>query len=144
MSLSKDLVNLIKKTQETKTSPYDTQAEVVRVEGQTAWVHIPGGVDETPVRMTINANVGDTVQVRVANGTAFLVGNGTAPPTDDHKANEAGLMADMARELAESAAAGVKGIVNYFWHDADGVHVSTAPGDFRREKCSCRLRRVRH
>lgn len=130
MSLSKDLVNLIKKTQETKTSPYDTQAEVVRVEGQTAWVHIPGGVDETPVRMTINANVGDTVQVRVANGTAFLVGNGTAPPTDDHKANEAGLMADMARELAESAAAGVKGIVNYFWHDADGVHVSTAPGDF--------------
>lgn len=129
MSLSKDLVNLIKKTQETKTSPYDTQAEVVRIEGKTAWVHIPGGVDETPVRMTINAKAGDTVQVRVANGTAFLVGNGTAPPTDDFKAIQAGTTANMAVELAESAVAGVKGIINYFWHDADGVHVSTAPGD---------------
>ena len=129
MSLSKDLVNLIKKTQETKTSPYDTQAEVVRIEGKTAWVHIPGGVDETPVKMTINAKAGDTVQVRVANGTAFLVGNGTAPPTDDFKAIQAGTTANMAVELAESAVAGVKGIINYFWHDADGVHVSTAPGD---------------
>ncbi len=129
MSLSKDLVKLIKKTQETKTSPYDTQAEVVRIEGSTAWVHIPGGVDETPVRMTINAKAGDTVQVRVANGTAFLVGNGTAPPTDDFKAMQAGTTANMAVELAESAVAGVKGIINYFWHDADGVHVSTAPGD---------------
>lgn len=129
MSLSKDLVNLIKKTQETKTSPYDTQAEVVRIEGKTAWVHIPGGVDETPVKMTINAKQGDTVQVRVANGTAFLVGNGTAPPTDDFKAIQAGTTANMAVELAESAVAGVKGIINYFWHDADGVHVSTAPGD---------------
>lgn len=129
MSLSKDLVNLIKKTQETKTSPYDTQAEVIRIEGKTAWVHIPGGVDETPVKMTINAKAGDTVQVRVANGTAFLVGNGTAPPTDDLKAIQAGTTANMAVELAESAVAGVKGIINYFWHDADGVHVSTAPGD---------------
>ena len=127
MSLSKDLVNIIKKTQETKTSPYDTQAEVVRVEGKTAWVHIPGGVDETPARMTINARQGDTVQVRVANGTAFLVGNGSAPPTDDHKADIATDLAYKAQETAEEAVAGVDGVVQYFWHDANGAHVTEIP-----------------
>ncbi len=127
MSLSKDLVNIIKKTQETKTSPYDTQAEVVRVEGGTAWVHIPGGVDETPVRMTINARQGDTVQVRVANGTAFLVGNGSAPPTDDHKADIATNLAYRAQETAEEAVAGVDGVVQYFWHDANGAHITEIP-----------------
>jgi len=127
MSLSKDLVNIIKKTQETKTSPYDTQAEVVRVEGGTAWVHIPGGVDETPVRMTINARQGDTVQVRVANGTAFLVGNGSAPPTDDHKADIATNLAYKAQETAEEAVAGVDGVVQYFWHDANGAHITEIP-----------------
>ena len=69
--------------------PYDTTAEVVRVDGSTAWVHIPGGVDETPVQMSVNARIGDTVRVRVGGGTAWLVGNDTAPPTDDKKANEA-------------------------------------------------------
>lgn len=129
MILSKELVNIIKKTQEKQTKAYDTKAEVVRVEDGVAWVHIPGGVDETPVQLTINASPGDQVQVRVANGSAFLMGNGTAPPTDDKKANAANDLAGFARDLAESAAAGVKGIINYFWHDADGVHVSTAPGD---------------
>lgn len=72
-----------------KTAPYDTEAQVVRVEGSTAWVHIPGGVDETPVALTINASAGDTVRVRVGNGTAWLVGNDTAPPTDDTLAQKA-------------------------------------------------------
>ena len=70
-------------------SPYDTTAEVTRIDGNTAWVHIPGGVDETPVQMSVNAKAGDTVRVRVGGGTAWLVGNDTAPPTDDKKAIEA-------------------------------------------------------
>ena len=69
--------------------PYDTTAEVTRVEGDVAWVHIPGGVDETPVQMSVNARIGDTVRVRVGGGTAWLTGNDTAPPTDDKKAIEA-------------------------------------------------------
>lgn len=77
-------------------SPYDTTAEVVRVEGDTAWVHIPGGVDETPVQMSVNAKIGDTVRVRVGGGTAWLTGNDTAPPTDDEKANGAQATADEA------------------------------------------------
>ena len=77
-------------------SPYDTTAEVTRIDGNTAWVHIPGGVDETPVQMSVNARAGDTVRVRVGGGTAWLVGNDTAPPTDDKKANEAQGTADEA------------------------------------------------
>lgn len=66
-----------------KVQPYDTQAEVRRVEGSTAYVHIPGGVDETPVALTIDAKPGDTVQVRIAGGKAWITGNASAPPTDD-------------------------------------------------------------
>lgn len=72
-----------------KQSSYDTPATVTRIEGNTAWVHINGGISETPVKLTINAKIGDTVQVRVGGGTAWLVGNQTAPPTDDTKAIEA-------------------------------------------------------
>lgn len=66
--IAKELVKAIPSTK--KTSPYDTQAEVLRVDGETAWVHIPGGVDETPVQLTTNAKKGDTVQVRVSGGRA--------------------------------------------------------------------------
>ena len=86
-----------------KTSAYDTTAQVVRVDGDTVWVHIPGGVEETPVRRTIDAEEGDTVQVRVSGGSAFLVGNRTAPPTDDTTAKEAKDTADDAEEKAEGA-----------------------------------------
>jgi len=72
-----------------KPKPYDTPAEVVRVEGNTAWVHIPGGVPETPIQLSVNAKKGDTVRVRVSGGKAWITGNITAPPTDDKVANEA-------------------------------------------------------
>lgn len=78
------------------TKPYDTPATVTRIEGDTAWVHIDGGVDETPVKLTIAAHEGDKVQVRVSGGSAWLTGNGTRPPTDD-------LLAALAKETADGA-----------------------------------------
>lgn len=92
----RSLMESMQKTSQPKTSPYDTTAEVRRIEDGVAWVHIAGGVDETPVRLTINAKEGDNVQVRVSGGTAFLVGNGTSPPTDDTRANIAKMIADGA------------------------------------------------
>lgn len=89
MKATKDIAKTIKAASKEKTSGYDTRAKVVRVEGGTAWVHIPGGVDETPVRLTMDAKPGDAVQVRVAGGRAWLTGNATAPPTDDTVANVA-------------------------------------------------------
>ena len=84
----RDFANALKQASATKTSPYDTSAEVKRVSGSIAWVHIPGGVDETPVQLTTNAKKGDVVQVRVSGGTAWITGNATSPPTDDTKADK--------------------------------------------------------
>lgn len=99
----KKLISAMQTTSKAKTSGYDTSAVVRRIEDGTAWVHIPGGVDETPVKLTIAARVGDVVQVRVADGRAFLVGNATAPPTDDALAVIAQYQADYANQLAALA-----------------------------------------
>ena len=101
----RSLMESMQKTSQPKTQPYDTTAEVRRIEDGVAWVHIAGGVDETPVRLTINAKEGDNVQVRVSGGTAFLVGNGTAPPTDDTRANIAQNTATNAQISADTAIA---------------------------------------
>ena len=121
---------------ESGTKPYDTSAEVVRVDGSTAWVHIPGGVDETPVQLSIDAKAGDSVNVRVSGGRAWITGNGSRPPTDDtranaahHTANVAQATAEEAQEAAEAAQAAAQATRNYFWHDGQGAHVSTTEGD---------------
>ena len=102
-SMSKEMVRPIGSANKKGTSPYDTQAEVIRVEGNTAWVHIPGGVDETPVRMTMNANPGDMVQVRVSGGRAWLTGNASSPPTDNTEAYKARDTAFEAVRIAEAS-----------------------------------------
>lgn len=103
MSIGKDLVDIIKGNDNKGTKPYDTSATVTRVEDSTVWVHIPGGVDETPVKKTISAKEGDVVQVRVSGGSAWLNGNASAPPTDDATAVKANATADVAYVAAENA-----------------------------------------
>lgn len=98
----KDFINAVK-SEKKGTTPYDTPATVTRVDGDTAWVHISGGVDETPVKLTVNANVGDTVQLRVGGGKAWITGNATAPPTDDTRANVAHSVALKAEDTASAA-----------------------------------------
>lgn len=107
----KDFIQIIQEAGNKGTSPLDAQAEVLRIdEDGTAWVHLPGGVDETPVRLTINAKVGDRVQVRLSGGRAWITGNQTAPPTDDKTAiiakslaNIAGSQANVAQKTADNA-----------------------------------------
>ena len=128
------------------TTPYDTTAKVLRVENGIAWVHIAGGVDETPVKMTIDAKAGDTVQVRVSGGRAFLVGNATAPPTDDAEAliakakaeiadevaKKADTKATEAKEIAVNAQQEVEEVSQYFWYkngtgSEAGAHITEVP-----------------
>lgn len=101
-----NLLQILQEAGKNKTTPLDAQAEVRRVEGDTAWVHIAGGVDETPVRLTINARVGDKVQVRLSGGRAWITGNASAPPTDDHLANTANTTAKTADATANQALQG--------------------------------------
>ena len=108
MNICKELIDVIKSSNNKDTKGYDTQAKVTRVEGSTVWVHIPGGVDETPVKKTVNAKAGDVVQVRVDNGTAYLIGNASSPPTDDTTALLATEYAKTANAAAESAVQSAK------------------------------------
>lgn len=68
--IKKNIIEAMQSANNQGTSAYDSVTEVRRVEGDTAWVHIAGGVDETPVKLTIAAKAGDTVQVRVGGGRA--------------------------------------------------------------------------
>lgn len=103
--VAKELKKAMEASDERKPKPYDTQAEVLRVEGSTAWVHFPGGIEETPVRLTINAKEGDMVNIHVANGSAWITGNGTNPPTDDTRAEQvyeaAGQSIDFVSQLVD-------------------------------------------
>ena len=139
------LIDSVKRIIRKETEAYDTAATVRRIEGKTAWVHIDGGVDETPVKLTINAQPGDSVQVRVSGGKAFLVGNGSAPPTDDRVANYARTIAATAQTTAEDAQEAAEavtgiataasanasaaitlaeGIDDHFWSDSAGAHIT--------------------
>lgn len=84
----KDFIDTIKENKKT-IGPYDTVATVVRIENDIVFVHIPGGIDETPVSKTVDCKIGDTVQVRVGGGRAWITGNATSPPTDDTRAIKA-------------------------------------------------------
>lgn len=115
--LKEEFFKAIQQAAKSKSSAYDTQAEVLRIDEEgTAWVHIPGGAEETPVEMSIDAKEGDIVQVRVADGRAWMNGNNTAPPTDNTVANEAHAVATEMRQEVED-------LEERFWHDSSGAHV---------------------
>lgn len=105
MNSQQELLDAINTIAQNKDRSCDTPATVLRVEGDSVWVHIDGGADETPVQKTINCSEGDTVQVRISNGSAFLVGNASAPPTDDTTANVAHFVAEQAEIEAVKASA---------------------------------------
>lgn len=125
MNLTNEFYDLIKNTKQDKTKAYDTQAEVTRTEGSTLWVHIPGGVDETPIRKTINAKPGDIVQVRVSGGSAWAVGNASAPPTDDQKAIQAESVAINAQVTADK----ISGIAEQAQESAEAASSAAATAD---------------
>lgn len=115
--LADTIIKVVDERLNQKPKSYDTQAVVRRIDPETgeAFVHIPNGIDETPVRLTVDASVGDTVQVRVADGKAWLTGNRTAPPTDDTTARVAqgtAAKAEVKAEQAEETANAVSGIAN--------------------------------
>ena len=127
----KTLTEVLKDTKKEGTTPYDTTATVVRIEGNTAWCHIPGGIDETPVSMTIDAREGDTVQVRVSGGRAWITGNASAPPTDDTVAKVANEKATVAEQIAIDAQEVATETNQYFWFTPTGsdtgAHISEVP-----------------
>jgi len=123
MNSQQELLEAIQTISKDRDRSFDTPATVLRVEGDTVWVHIDGGADETPVNKTISCAEGETVQVRISNGSAFLVGNASAPPTDDKTANVAHFVAEQAdikAVKAEETATEVKETVEVLEVEVDG------------------------
>ena len=100
----RDFIKAIQNANKTATSAYDTAARVTRVEGGTAWVHVEGGVEETPVEMSISCEPGDDVRVRINKGAAYIIGNNTNPPTNDKAAVQQVMnISQIARQTATKA-----------------------------------------
>ena len=86
MSAVKDLFDQIMKAIDKKTKKAGTNytGKVTRVEGDTAFVQFDGSaINDTPVKLSIDAKPGDSVRIMVQGGKAWLTGNDTAPPTND-------------------------------------------------------------
>lgn len=115
----KGLAGVIKSGTPPKTQAYDTPATVRRVEDGVAYVHIEGGVDETPVSLSIDAKPGDTVMLRVSGGRGWIIGNPTAPPTDNTRAEEA---LKKAKEAGGTA-------TNFVTDTSDGIFVHPKDND---------------
>lgn len=99
----RDFIKSIQEPQKKRTSPYDSKGVVTRIEEGIAWVKLAGSKIETPLLMTIAAEPGDVVQCRIGNGTGWLTGNGTAPPTDDKFARVSYRVARAAKDSADEA-----------------------------------------
>ena len=136
--ITKKFLGAITESNQAKTKPYDTAATVTRIEGNIAWVHIDGGVDETPVQLTIDAKPGDKVRVRVSGGQAWLTGNGSAPPTDDTTAKRVEAKATViervvntVKTVAEKAYKIAGNTDQFFWVTESGTdtgaHITEIP-----------------
>lgn len=144
--IAKKIVDMIYNEKKARPEPYDTTATVRRVENGRAFVHIPGGVDETPVKMGVNVEPGDEVEVNIGGGKASIGKDFTNPPTDDKTARKAQTTATKARETAKAAETKAEDAqitanealedaehtAQYFWsRDGDdseaGAHVTQVP-----------------
>ena len=130
MSAIDELARILKKDRNIGT---DYTGTVTKVEGGTAYVQLSGSdINDTPAKMSVSAKKGDTVRVRVNKGKAWLVGNDTAPPTDDTYAKESEVI--LSKEIkktnatvktVEGTAAEARKIAGntdqYFWHVTSGT-----------------------
>ena len=127
-----------------KTSPLDIMGKVTRVEDGVAWVRFAGSeVGDTPVRMNMDCKEGDDVQVRSSGGKAWIVGNQSAPPTDDSKAEEVEkktteivTRVEKAEKVAGSAADIANAVNQKVWSDEAGLHIADGKKDAAAERNS--------
>ena len=83
---------------------YDT-GTVKRIDGNIAWVQYDENNPQlTPVVISgASCKKGDKVRIKNNNGTAFILGNDSNPPTDDTKAEHAQVTAEISGRTAEEA-----------------------------------------
>ncbi len=115
---------IVKNTKKNKTNAYETLATVLRLDGEKVYVHIDGGAPETPATATMACKEGDTVRIHVEGGKAWVIGNVSAPATDDTAANTAHKAADTAQATAEDSA---KTATNFVTEKGTGGQILVHP-----------------
>lgn len=119
---------------------YDT-GTVKRIDGNIAWVQYDENNPQlTPVVISgASCKKGDKVRIKNNNGTAFILGNDSNPPTDDTKAEHAQVIAEVADKtakdaqlVASEALEDAEHTAQYFWYkdgtDSEaGAHVTQVP-----------------
>lgn len=111
------------------------QATVTRVDKDgTAYVSIPGGVEETPIASTgAEFSVGDIVNVVLSGGKLRVSGNVSKPAISNAilKAAISPVVkaAAIARNIADEAASVASAINQHFWTDDNGAHVTDMTQD---------------
>ena len=115
---------IVKNTKKNKTNAYETLATVLRIDGEKVYVHIDGGAPETPATATMACKEGDTVRIHVEGGKAWVIGNVSAPATDDTAANTAHKAADTAQATAEDSA---KTATNFVTEKGTGGQILVHP-----------------
>lgn len=125
----KQILSAIQEIGSHETKPYETKATVTRVEDGKAYIHIDGGVTETPATMAVTAKAGDTVTVTVKNSGVTITGNTTDPP-DNAKGDVMKLsrVVETVKDTADKSSVEIEKLTQYFWHDDQGAHVSTEEG----------------
>lgn len=115
---------IVKNTKKNKTNAYETLATVLRIDGEKVYVHIDGGAPETPATATMACKEGDTVRIHVEGGKAWVIGNVSAPATDDTAANTAHKAADTAQATAKESA---KTATNFVTEKGTGGQILVHP-----------------
>lgn len=103
----------------------------------TIWVSVLGGADETPCMGAFSeVSPGDSVEVEIRDGRAYIVGNTTSPAASGRSveavAGEVVTVTEAvteAVEAAEEAKRVAEATDQHFFADGNGVHVTEAEGD---------------
>lgn len=126
--ITRDFIKTLTEPQKKRTTAYDSKGIVTRIEDGIAWVKLAGSKIETPLQMTISADPGDEVQARIGNGTGWLTGNGTAPPTDDRLAKRSYKVAKGAAEKADE----LEDFANiHFMKTEHGLYITADKSDWK-------------
>lgn len=123
---------------EPTTAQRTASATVSRIDNDgTIWVRLAGAESATPVNggCTVEVEPNDAVTVRIENGRCAITGSTSKPATNSEAvesrvapvegaAMDAKSEATAARKIANEAASVAAATGQYFWHDANGAHVS--------------------
>ena len=135
------VLNIVRKDIRKSTNGSYNTGKVKRIDGNIAWVQYDENNPQlTPVIISgASCKKGDEVRIQNNNGTAFILGNDSNPPTDDTKAEHAQTTADVADKtakdaqlVASEAIEDAEHTAQYFWYrdgnDSEaGAHVTKVP-----------------